>query len=217
MFIRLQTSHTLMALFTLAAALRLVTPAWSAPTGLVVIPTADVLDRGSVCLDYSTQGRDVVWGDDCDRFLGVQAGLAPGLEAGVDECTNSSDGPWLNLKWQVVPESEKGPAIALGLQAIGEDTTAEPYLVLSRDFSLGRLHLGALRAGHAGRLLVGGELPVERGLTAVGDFVSGPAGTASLGLTWQITSRFSLMAGRIWNRGAGDEDQWYVDLGYAVK
>jgi len=183
----------------------------------VVIPTADCLDRGSVCLDYFTQGRDAFLGSDCDRFLGLQAGLAAGLELGVDDCTDSRNGPWLNAKWQVVPESEKRPALALGLQAIGQDTTAEPYLVLSRDFPPGRLHLGALRAGRANRLMVGAELPLTAGVAAVGDFVSGPAGTTSLGLTWEITNRFSLMAGRIWNRGAGNEDHWYVDLGYAVK
>jgi len=181
----------------------------------VVIPTADCLDRGSVCLDYFTQGRDAFLGSDCDRFLGVEVGLPRGFEIGIDHCLNHGDGPWWNLKWQLPLEGSDRRALALGLQNVGHEASAQPYLALAQAIGRGRGHLGVMRADSATRLYLGAEAPVSEILTFAGDYLSGPGGSTSVGLVWSIAPAWSLMVGRIWNRGEESERHWYVDLGYA--
>ncbi len=194
-----------------------VAAAGAAPTGLFVIPTADVLGPGEASLDCFTQGRNLARDADCDRFLGVEVGLPHGLEVGVDACLNhgGDDGPWWNLKWQVPLAGSDRRALALGLQNVGHQATAQPYVALAQTIGSGRGHLGVMRADSATRLYLGAEAPVTESLTLAGDYLSGPGGSTSAGLVWSIAPAWSLMVGRIWNRGEESERHWYVDLGYA--
>lgn len=205
----------LLSLTTVALMVSAVT-AWSAPTGLLVIPTADVLGPGEASLDYFTQGRNLARDEDCDRFLGVEVGLPHGLEVGVDACLNhgGDEGPWWNLKWQLPAADPDRFALALGLQNLGHAATAQPYLALAHAVGSGRGHLGVMRADAATRLYLGAEAPMSEKLTLVGDYLSGPGGSTSVGLVWSMAPAWSLMAGRIWNRGEESERHWYVDLGY---
>ena len=131
--------------------------AWAGPTGLTAIPTADVLDPMTASLEFEAEGRRVPFGGDCDRFVLLQIGLPRSLEAGIDTCTTGSEGPWLNAKWVMMNETLRFPAVAVGLQSVGKDTTAEPYLALSRDVGNVRLHTGAIRLAHHTSWILGVE------------------------------------------------------------
>lgn len=189
----------------------------AAPTGLFVIPTADVLGPGEVCVDGFTQGRNLARDEDCDRFLGVEVGLARGVEIGVDTCVNhgGDDGPWWNLKWQLPWGDTDRQAVAIGLQNVGHGTSAQPYVTLAQALGRGRGHLGIMRADSATRLYLGAEAPLTETLVLAGDYLSGPGGSTSAGLVWSLGPAWSLMVGRIWNRGEDSEHHWYVDVGYA--
>ncbi len=193
-----------------------VSTVWAGPTGLTVIPTADVLGPATASLEFEAEGRRVPFGGDCDRFVLLQIGLPQSIEAGIDTCINSSEGPWLNAKWVMMNETLRSPALAVGLQSVGRDTTAEPYLALSRDAGSVRLHTGAIRLEHHNSWIFGVESSLGPGLAVCGDYVSGGAGTASLGLSWGISDTVSVAAARIFANDSEGEDNWYFNLGYAI-
>ena len=193
--------------------------AWAAPSGLLVIPTADVLGPGEASADFFSQGRSVLANGDCDRFLGVEVGLPHGVELGVDACLNDADAgsPWGNLKWQLPTAGPDRFAVALGLQNVGHGAAAQPYVTLAQAVGQGRAHAGVIRSDGATRLMLGAQVPAGETFELVSDYLSGPGGSAGLGFSWSPTPSWSLMVGRIWNRGAGSEHHWYFDVGYAFK
>jgi len=191
-------------------------PAWAGPTGLTVIPTADLLEPATASLEFEAEGRHVPFGGDCDRFVLSQIGLPQRLELGIDGCVTSSEGPWLNAKWVMMSETLRCPAVAVGLQSVGKDTTAEPYLALSRDVGRIRLHTGAIRLEHHTSWIFGVESSLDPGLAVCGDYVSGTAGTTSLGLSWEVSDTVSVAAARIFANNSEEEDNWYFNIGYAI-
>ncbi len=193
--------------------------AWASPTGLLVISTADVLEPGEASADFSSQGRNVLTGGECDRFLGVEVGLPHALEFGVDTCLTHQDSGevWWNLKWQLPTADSDRFAVALGLQNVSHGDTAQPYLALAQAVGRGRGHLGVLRADGATHLMLGAEAPVSDTFDLVGDYLSGPGGSASVGCVWNPAPVWGLCVGRIWNRGATSERHWYFDVGYAFR
>jgi len=189
---------------------------WAGPTGLTVIPTADVLAPATGSLEFEAVGRQVAFGGDCDRAVLFEIGLSQGIEAGIDTSISSSEGPWLNAKWLVRDETALLPAVAVGLQNVGEDVVAEPYLVLAKDVGKVRVHIGGVRTGHRIYGMLGAEVPAGPQLTACADYVSGHAGTASVGLSWEISDTVSVAAARIFANDSEEEDNWYFNLGYTL-
>lgn len=202
----------------IAIAVLLSAVAWSAPTGLVVIPTADVLDPDTACLDWFHEGTDVFQGDEMDSFLGLQMSWDERVEFGVDMWHEGSDGPWANIKWQVVAEDEgKTPAIALGMQGVADGYKPSYYAVASHQLADNlRVHFGATYADEVTLGMVGVEVPVNsiEGLTLCADWVSSGDGMASVGFDYGAGDFWSLMGGRIFYRESGADDTWYLDLCY---
>ncbi len=191
-------------------------PVWAGPTGLTVIPTADVLAPATGSIEFEAAGKQVPFGGDCDRSVLLQIGLAQNMEAGIDTSISSSERPWLNAKWIMMNETLRFPAMAVGLQGVGKDTTAEPYFALSRDAGSVRLHTGAIRFEQHTSWIFGVESSLGPGLAACGDYVSGNAGTTSLGLSWEISDVASVTAARIFANDSEEEDNWYFNIGYAI-
>ena len=121
--------------------------AWPSPTGLTVIPTADLLEPMTGSIEFEAAGRQVPFGGDCGRCILFEIGLPQGIEAGIDTSISSNEGPWLNAKWLVLGETAVVPAVAVGLQNVGEDTVAEPYLALAKHVGNARVHTGGIRTG----------------------------------------------------------------------
>ena len=188
--------------------------AWAGPTGLTVIPTADVLEPATGSLEFEAEGRRTPFGGDGDSSMLFEIGLPQGIEAGIDTSITSSEGPWLNVKWLVAGETQYSPAVAIGLQGIGQNTTAESYVAVSKDVGKVRLHTGGIRTGHHFYGMVGAEVQVGPRLTASADAVSGHAGTTSVGLGWEISDTVTVAGARIL-ADAGN-DRWYLNIGYTL-
>ncbi len=126
------------------SAIVLLTPlaGWSAPTGLRIIPTADVLATGQQRYEYEGDGSGKLYMPVTSTLLGVQADFGNHSEVGVDQV--SSVGQVYNLKWQFLPESTL-PAMAVGVQNITSGHKVQYYLVGSKTFAQLRLHAGMLR------------------------------------------------------------------------
>ena len=60
------------------------------------------------------------------------------------------------------------------------------------------------------------ESSLGPGLAACGDYVSGNAGTTSLGLSREISDTVAVAAARIFANDNEEEDNWYLNLGYAI-
>ena len=108
------------------------------PTGLIDIPTADVLRSGQISLGYYHLK---------DGGVGtVNTNLAPNLEIGVtafryDGQTSKND---LNAKFSVVPETVVAPGLAIGVQNLSSNNKRSVYAVASKALPFGfRMHAGA--------------------------------------------------------------------------
>lgn len=111
----------------------------------------------------------------------MKAGVAPGLTLGLDAVENNGAG--LNLKYQVLGEKSGSPAVAIGADDIGRDTTS-PYLVIGDQFPGGsplRWHVG-IGGGRYDGIFLGldanltkqgkGGLPVELKAELVNDNIN---------------------------------------------
>jgi hypothetical protein len=171
--------------------------------------------KGEIAVDLSTEGRDLPFGHDCDYWLNTEVGLTPQIEAGVDFSLQGDCGPLFNAKWRLVEEKEERPALALGVVGIGEDSTTQPYLLLSHSHGRGSWGAGVLSEDKTLLGMVGVDLSLTPTLCAVADHVGGQEGVTTLGLSWDIGRGWSAVGAHIREREAG-ESHWYLDLGYSA-
>jgi len=189
-----------------------------------------VLERGAF-LDAEAQGEFemllrtgyYVWGDYPRHFFIHFSSneYSHYSDAGYDRLIRQADATVApeaqrELYWRLQEETLWFPAVAVGLQGVGKDTTAEPYLALSRDAGSVRLHTGAIHLEHHTSWIFGVESSLGPGLAVCGDYVSGDAGTASVGLSWEISDAVSVAAARIFANDSEEEDNWYFNIGYAI-
>lgn len=165
----------------------------AAPSGLNVIPTADILPPGSLSLEGETTGTRAPLASGGDRFALLQAGVTPRLEIGVDrEVGDVDQQPLFNVKWLLLPDGSRAPALALGVQNVARGAQAETYLVATRSFGKPRLHLGALHSPDTVRLLAGVDVALGNRITFQADHTGGGDGLSSVGLALQLGPRASL-------------------------
>lgn len=132
---------------TLVIVLLTTTQAFGAYSGLLVIPTADVLPPGHVCVDYQAYSPTTV-GDSLEAaYLNTQMGVGNRAEAGLDFDFSSepASGLILNGKFAVRPV-DTGLGLAVGSYNIGDQLQPAIYIAATRPISERfRLHCGAQR------------------------------------------------------------------------
>jgi len=182
------TALLLAALAALAPSLK----AAAAPSGLSLIPTADLLPPGVASLEVETVGDHVLPGDQGETFALSQFGVTMRLEAGADRRIGGCPGhTFLNAKWLVLPEERGLPAVAVGIQNVAGGLRAEPFLVGTRSLAQTRFHLGTVRTEGALRPLAGIDHTVGT-LTLLAEVLGGPEGIAAGGIAVPLTSRLGL-------------------------
>lgn len=115
---------------------------WAVPTGLRIIPTAEILTGGQQRYEYEGEGSGKLYMPLSSTVYGVQSVVASNTEGGIDQVSHV--GQVYNLKWQFLAESAL-PALAFGVQNIASGEKVQYYLVGSKTFSQLRLHGGVLR------------------------------------------------------------------------
>lgn len=188
--------------------------AWGAPSGLNVIPTADVLDRGTVSLEFETAGPGLPWDSGCDDFLLFQIGAGNGVELGVDRCLNDPES-WINVKWRVLDESDGRPALALGVQGIGYDDVAQPYVVALKTFGDTRLHTGLLAIDGKTRWMLGADHPLSRQVVLQADYTSGDENSTTFGIAFAVSDSLSLTVARSVGNSAETGNGYIVNLAWS--
>jgi hypothetical protein len=166
--------------------------ATAAPTGLNLIPTAEVLPRRAASLELEATGSGLFPGRRSTQAALSQIGLTSRLEAGLDHALRHAPGDSLfNAKWQVVASARGGPALAVGVQSVAGGYSAERYLMLMQTVGSLRLHAGAFRAAGTTRLLAGLDRPL--GTTVLqADHIGGGEGVTSVGLAVPLGRCLSL-------------------------
>jgi len=105
------------------------------PTGLNMMPTAEVLEPGQSRLDYETPNSGKLNMPFGASILGTQNGSLFNIEAGIDNITDV--GTVYNFKWRFVNNKDAGVQVAVGAQNLAEH--AQYFGVLTKSF--GRLQV----------------------------------------------------------------------------
>ena len=130
-------------LFVWLVSFLLTVPAYAAPslsgsTGMIRVPTADSLRLGQFSAGYY-YGRDQ---GTAVAALGLPAGLE--VSAAVPWNHGVPDQWNVNAKFNLTPEALLIPALAIGVEDIGDQTRRSFYGVMSKALPFGlRLHVGA--------------------------------------------------------------------------
>ena len=133
--LRLATLIIMVALFLPGAGVS-AAPSLLGPTGLITIPTADVLQPGQFNVAGFMAGENFV--------VAVNGASIPSVEMGIGVRDQGTSPGYLNAKLQVVPETRDFPGIAVGALDIADSLQRSVYVVLSKSLpDLGvRAHLG---------------------------------------------------------------------------
>jgi hypothetical protein len=141
------------------------------PTSLIWIPNTDIQDEHSLYLALSHY-RPVNPGDSFTTFYATY-GLSDRFEVGFDVRLDSPDPLSFNAKALLCQESDRRPALAVGLMGFGTEAGVNdyniPYLLLAKTFGPVRVTAGyghgkgSTLGGDADMLLLGIEGYLDRG------------------------------------------------------
>ncbi len=122
--------RTSLILFTALIILPMICQAM--PTGLLTIPTADVLEPLAVRIDAEFNGSGKLYATPSSDVYGVAVGLPLGVEVGADHVTKVERTTLLNAKWQFKGDGLILPALTVGVQNVSQDVTPQFYAVATK-------------------------------------------------------------------------------------
>jgi hypothetical protein len=181
------------SLLIVALALAL-SPAFAGYSGLIIIPTSDIVPRGEFAVTSQVDGSMAVSTVDT-YLLNTQVGITNNLEAGLDYdfSRTAERRALLNAKYRFWESSRADTALAFGVCSLDHHFEANPYLVGTHDFGMWRLHAGVLGDGDALHPFAGVESPERDGMQLVAEVTEGPESYSAVGLNFTITPQLSLL------------------------
>jgi len=126
------------------------------PTSLNIMPTADLLDPGSMRMEF---GADIYDAEETTYMV--------------------------NAKYLVLEESDRSPAVAFGALDIGEGGSPSYYLAAAKDLGPTRLHLGTIGDRHKQQPMVGCEVPLGKTSWVLADWIRGEENYLTVGLYFE--------------------------------
>jgi len=170
-----------------------VAPPPAFPTSCNIIPTADMLDPGSVRLEFENDGYPRIGGADSISYVFTQVGVSPWLELGIDRYDLSGEAEnSLNLKVRIADERDSTPAVALGAMDIMEGCASTCYGVATRSFGRFRLHAGYIHADYSKGLMLGCDHELLRDTYLLADRMPGSENYLTLGLYREFGNRWAV-------------------------
>ena len=201
---------------SIALLLLVVSVAGAAPSGLNLIPTADILDPGALSLELESAGSGAVWGEEASHAQLLQVGLGYNLEVGLDHCLNAPD-TWFNLKWRLWSASEEHGAVAVGIEALGSDGGAQPYVAACTGTGAHRFHAGAMHLDNRMRWMLGYDHPLSDWGVFQMDYISGAENAFSYGLAANLGSALSLTLAHVVGNSSATGNGHLVNLAWAAQ
>jgi len=201
----------LAAVFVLATS-----PCLAAYSGLTIIPTADVLPTGHVCVDYQTYARTRLGAGADAAYLNTQTGVGDRAEMGIDlDFTQDAEtGALANGKVSLRPV-ESGLGIAVGVYNAGDNLRPFSYLAATRPVGERlRLHLGAQRTPERDNQ---GFAGLEYGLTERvwlwGEYLAGDENASAVTIYYQCSEHWGIALSLQRPNGRDSDDMIVVDIG----
>lgn len=192
-------------LFVLLTGLLALLPASACFSGLIAIPTTDLVAPRDVAVYLQFDGG--LPGHRVDTYIAnSQFGLTDRLEAGVDYDFSSAASPrtFFNAKYLLPLGGGKGlPLVAAGVTNVAQGTQASPYLTASRDCGLARVHAGAIMLDGTPQAFVGMDRACGR-WTVMADHITGPGNATTAGVFAQVTEHIGVLAGAEFPNGGGE-------------
>ena len=200
---RFQNSVIRLVLLTLTMTLGM--QAGACYSGLVVIPTADVIGNKQFTIEPQIDGTTSKFQTDT-YLLNTEFGLSDQFEIGVDfDLSEESDQRLLlNAKYALGPFGKTPWRFAFGITNTGANVDTNPYIVATGELEHFRLHFGVIHIESNERWFVGADKEVGNALTVMADYTSGNDNYSSIGLSYEFNSSLCLFTGVMFPNSEGD-------------
>jgi hypothetical protein len=173
-------------------------PSFAAYSGLTIIPTADVLPAGHVCVDYQAFAPTQLGAGVNAAYLNTQTGVGNRAEVGVDFdfAQDADTGALANGKLSLRPV-DSGLGIAAGLFNAGDNLSPFTYLAVTKPVGERlRLHLGAQRTpDRENQGFAGVEYGVTERVWLWGEYLAGDENASALTLYYQCSEHWAIAVG----------------------
>lgn len=185
----------------------LTAPTYGCYSGLLVIPTTDVVAQDEYSLELQNDFQTPVNSDTTVTFVNTEFGVAKNLELGVDvDISNSADKVVLgNGKYAFSLGNHGKTQAAVGTSTMNSRFKSIPYFVTGTEVPFGRIFSGVSRSDGKSNWFVGADHEVNSKTTVMADYTSGSESFWSVAADYQFTDNFSVLAGvEVPNDGSGD-------------
>lgn len=170
-------------------------PCYAALSGLTIIPTADVLPPGHVCVDYLVYSPSPLGSGVQAAYLNTQCGIGNRAEVGIDFdfSEDPATGAILNGKVVLRP-MDTGLGLAAGVANAGENLRPISYVVATKPWSdRFRLHLGAQRTpDEDNQGFLAADYAVTERIWIYGEYLSGEENASAVTLYYQLTEEWGI-------------------------
>jgi hypothetical protein len=189
-------------------------PVCAAFSGLTLIPTADVMDPGQVCVDYQVDGPFPVGSGPEAVLLNTQYGVGSRVEVGIDFdlSEGAPTGAVFNGKLALLPV-ETGLGVAVGSFNAGEHLVPTTYGVATLDLGRLRCHLGVQDSPEETGVLSGLDVSVSEQLQLWAEHISGDEGASALSLSYQFGPRWGISLAWQDPNEAGADNSYSIHAG----
>ncbi len=188
----------------------------AAPTGLIVIPIADILRHREFSVNHALTGTERSIDKRYYHIGGATIGIADRAEVGVS--TEYLGRHSWDAKVLVAEGQYKGLGYAASVGAAnGLGKSVDPYAVGRVDFNKFRIHGGAWRLNNVVQGMIGADLELTDKWVLLADHIGGREGATWVALSWDAGGGLSVMGafGRPNTRSDGYQHQ--LVLTYTVR
>jgi hypothetical protein len=156
------------------------TPSFLGPTGLFLVPTADVVGMGEVSAGIALDRS----GEDDVSWISVNAGVLPQLEIGAtrQKFEGFEADTLLNVKYRLLKPALIATTLSVGMIDVTDQSERSAYAVLTHEvgagivmrrglFSNPRLHVG-VGGGELNGVFAGGEITFDGKVNLIAEYDS---------------------------------------------
>lgn len=185
------------------------------PTSLNVVPTANILPAGDIQLLFESDGHSNPFEKDSTQYLYSQIGILDHLEVGVDLYDFGGENVMTyNAKVQLMPESDRLPAMAIGAMDISKETTPGSYLVGSKNIGPWGLHAGIAHQADQTWAMLGTNFTVNQKISLAADYQTGDGQEGTVGVNYSLTPAMGLSVYYSKNNTESSADYVGAYIGY---
>lgn len=188
--------------------------ALASPTGLNIIPTADVLAHGEANIGIQLNGGPTSSGYQFFNQFQTQLGIGDNIEFGYDVSLGPVGGSFWNAKYLLFPELRRRPALAVGLLSNVGLFDNPLYITSFITDGQARIHAGLIQVDGTPRVMLGWELWHNELLMLQADYISGPRTYSSFGLVYNWPNGISINIAQQMGNSTSAANAYLVVLGW---